>query len=116
MRDFDFRNGRSIGRPCQAVTTSIDDNDFPTRHYRSTRYRFVRDAGAAMAAPLKVAEVVHHYILTKIDGTYVDSRNETPSGVTFSQSNGIASITIDNTLLPANETVFVEFFMGESMG
>lgn len=97
--------------PCRAITTTIDDVD--TRgHYRVTRYKLVRDSGSAMASALVHKEPAAFTILTKIDGTTVDTRNETPSGLTYSVSGEDTSILVANALLPASDQVFVDIYVG----
>lgn len=81
-------------------------------HYRVLRYKFVRDSGAAMASAHVVKEPAAFAILTKIDGTTVDTRNEIPTGLTYSVSGESTSILIADALLGASETVYVDVYVG----
>lgn len=98
-----------------AVSPSIVDRDRVGR-YRVTRYQLARDAGAAMSTALKIAEPASYLVLTKIDGTYVDTRGGAIAGLTWSVAAEVTSILVDNALLPANEVVFVDVYVGADLG
>ena len=95
------------------MTVTVTQADINTAgHYRVLRYKYVRDAGAAMAAAHVVKEPAAFAILTKIDGTTVDTRNEVPAGLTYSVSGESTSILIADALLGVNETVYMDVYVG----
>lgn len=110
---FRDRTGKHVGL-CHLVTPSIVDEN-TDGHYLVRRLRLVRDGGAAMASAYKHHEPANHVVLTKIDGTQVDSRNETPTGLTVTVAGEITSILVEDALLPASETVFVDIYVGLPM-
>jgi len=92
------------------TVTKVDENT--SGHYKVTRYKFTRDAGAEMAAAHKHSEPAAFIVITKMDGTYVDTRNETPSGLTYSVSGEITSILTTDALLNASESIYVDVYVG----
>lgn len=93
-----------------ATVTKVDENT--AGHYRVTRYKFTRDSGAAMSTAHVHAEPAAFCIITKTDGTTVDTRNETPAGLTYSVSGELTSILAADALLPVSDSIYVDIYVG----
>ena len=92
------------------TVTKADENT--AGHYKVTRYKLTRDGGAEMATALKHSEPAALVVLTKIDGSQVDSRNEVPTGMTLSVAGEITSILLVDALLPVSDSVYVDIYVG----
>jgi hypothetical protein len=96
------------------AATVTEKGELKVGQQRIKTLKLVRDGGAAMSVAHKYAggRDFSYARVIKTDGTIVDTRETTPTGLTITDSGGVQSILAEDGILAASNSIYLELVYG----